>query len=347
MDLYVLGGVQRAQRADAEQEWRLFERAVVARVQPETGVCEIHSFESPPEARAAADSSVLFKSGAIAGDRLYACTSTEIIVYQLPGFRTAAYLSLPFFNDLHHVRPTRHGTLMVAVTGLDLVAEVTLAGELVQSWSATGGDAWARFSPAIDYRKVSTLKPYQAHVNYVFEAQGEWWATRGDLGDAICLADPRRRIHLGVHECVHDGWAHAGRLYFTCVDGRLIVVNEATLRVEDMLSLEALEGGRARGYSWCRGVLPVDEQRVWIGFTRLRKTRWMEKLRWAKSMVAPVALPTRLSLYDLARRELVQEVNLEAAGMHAVFNALPAEQQPAGAGTEATAGANAAALTTP
>ncbi len=37
MDLYVLGGIQRAERADAEQDWRLFERAVVGRVRPEAG----------------------------------------------------------------------------------------------------------------------------------------------------------------------------------------------------------------------------------------------------------------------------------------------------------------------
>jgi hypothetical protein len=333
MDLLVLGGVQRAERADAEQDWRLFERAVVGRVRPEAGECRLcASFDSPIEARAAADSSVLFKSGAVAGERLYACTSTEVIVFGLPDFRREAYLSLPFFNDLHHVRPTPQGTLLVAVTGLDLVAEVTLAGELVQSWSATGGDPWARFSRATDYRKVATLKPYRTHVNYVFPAQGEWWATRGDLGDAICLNDPRRRIELGVTECVHDGWAAGGYLYFTAVDGRVVVVNEATLRVEERLVLAEMEAGGPRGYSWCRGVLPVEGSRAWVGFTRLRATRWKEKLRWVKSKVAAVAQPTRLSLYDFGRRELVQEIDLEAGGLHAVFNVLPAEAEMAYAG---------------
>ncbi len=348
MDLYVLGGIQRAERADAEQDWRLFERAVVGRVRPEAGVCELcHRYDSPLEARAAADSSVLFKSGAVAGDRLYACTSTEVLVYQLPDFRPAAYISLPFFNDLHHVTPTPQGTLLVAVTGLDLVAEITLQGELVQSWSATGGDPWSRFSPATDYRKVATLKPYRTHVNYVFSAQGVWWATRGDLGDAICLDDPRRRIELGVQECVHDGWARGGYLYFTAVDGRLMIVNEATLRVEETLVLAEMEAGGPRGSSWCRGVLPMDETRVWVGFTRLRNTRWKEKLRWVKSKIAPVTLPTRLSLYDLARRELLQEIDLEAAGIHAVFNALPAEGRAAemSGGPAAVTGAGAGART--
>ncbi len=340
MDLYVLGGVQRAERAATEEEWRLFERAVVGRVRPEAGECRpCASYDSPLEVRAGADSSVLFKSGAVAGERLYACTSTEVIVFRLPDFRREAYLSLPFFNDLHHVRPTPQGTLLVAVTGLDMVAEVTLAGELVQSWSATGGDPWVRFSPATDYRKVATLKPYRTHVNYVFSAQGAWWATRGDLGDAICLADPRRRIELGVQECVHDGWARGGYLYFTAVDGRLIVVNEATLRVEETLVLAEMEAGGPRGYSWCRGVLPLDGNCAWVGFTRLRATRWREKLRWVKSKLAAVAQPTRLCRYDLARRELTQEIDLESGGMHAVFNALPAEtlaaeELPAGSGGE-------------
>lgn len=326
-DLYVLGGAQKAAFKDAQEEWLLYERAVVARICTEAGTGNICcSYQSPVAVRASAESSVLFKAGALEGDRLYACTSTEVMVFQVPSFRRLAWISLPMFNDLHHVRPAPNGSLEVVVTGLDMVAEITLQGEVVHCWSALGEDPWRRFSPTTDYRRVNTLKPYQTHANFVFWAQDELWVTRGDLGDAICLTDPERRIVLGTSECIHDGWLRDGYIYFTSVDGHIYVVSERTLRVEDRVDLNVIS--RDGGYSWCRGILPADSHRVWVGFTRIRSTRWKERIRWIKGMVSTVSRPTRLALYDLAARRLLKEIPLEALGMHAVFNALPVPTAP-------------------
>ena len=332
-DLYVLGGVQRPRFRDAQREWLLFEQAAVARVSPERGEGEICCrYRTPPGARASEESSVLFKAGAIAGERLYACTSTEVMVFALPGFERLGYLSLPFFNDLHHVAPTPWGTLVVVVTGLDMVAEVTLEGELVRCWSALGGDPWQRFSRGVDYRQVATLKPYRAHANFAFWRRGELWVNRGDLGDAICLDHPERRIALGAGECTHDGFASHGKIYFTAVDGRLMIVDEDSLRLEQSIVLSDWEPEARRGWSWCRGVLPVGEGRVWVGFTRIRRTQWQEKVRWVKGLVWGGARPTRLALYDLGARRLVREVDMEPLGLHAVFNALPAPAADGGVG---------------
>ena len=324
--LYVLGGAQRPIVKDDQQEWLLFEKAMIVLLDPESGatqVCLTH--ESPLEARAGEQSSVLFKSGAIAGDRLYACTSTEVLIYQVPEFKQLTYLSLPFFNDLHHVSVTPHGTLMLAVTGLDMVAEISVSGELLHTWSALGeDDGWRPPAADTDYRKIPTLKPYRAHPNYVFWAQDEPWVSRGDLGDAICLNDKRRRIDLGTKECIHDGWKSAGRLYFTSVDGHLIVVDEERLTVEERIDLNAIGDAEKVGFSWCRGALPVDERRVWVGFTRIRQTRWKEKIKWIKHLALGFPRPTSLALYDIVDRRLLQEINLEPAGMHATFGAVPA-----------------------
>jgi len=343
-DLFVLGGVQRSTFKDAQEEWLLFERAVIGRVRPEADACEIcYSYETPLEARASAQSSVLFKSGAVAGDRLYACTSTEVMVFQIPSFERLAYISLPFFNDLHHVSPTPRGTITVVVTGLDMVAEITLEGVLVQCWSALGGDPWQLHARDTDYRKIATLKPYRAHPNFAFWAQGELWVSRGDLGDAVCLEDPRRTIVLGTRECIHDGWVKDGHIFFTSVDGHVFVVNESTLRVEDELDLNTLGGDSPPGFSWCRGVLPIEGGRVWVCFTRIRQTRWKEKVRWIKNMVSAVSRPTRLALYDLGSRERLQEINLEAMGMHAVFNAVPAPAERPAEDVKSTANLETAA----
>src|SRR5689334_11919993 len=45
------------------------------------------------------------------------------------------YLSLPFFNDLHHVRPTPAGDLLVANAGLEMVIHMTQSGEICNVWN--------------------------------------------------------------------------------------------------------------------------------------------------------------------------------------------------------------------
>jgi hypothetical protein len=59
---------------------------------------------------------ILFKSGTLQGDLLYTCTQTEVMVYRVPSVRAVAYVSLPHFNDVHHVRPTPDGNLPRAPT---------------------------------------------------------------------------------------------------------------------------------------------------------------------------------------------------------------------------------------
>ena len=107
------------------------------------------------------------------------------------------------------------------------------------------------------------------------------------------------------------------------MDGQIYVVREDNLAVESRFDLSRMEAPAAPGGGWCRGVLPVDGERVWVGFTRIRPTRWKEKVRWIKNMVSGVCPPTRLVLYDLARSQCLDSVNLEPLGLHAVFNAVP------------------------
>ena len=78
-------------------------------------------YKSSSDARPHQHSACLFKSGTLVGDRLYACTNTEILVFRVPAFEQLNYISLPCFNDVHHVTPCRDGTLLVVNTGLDMV----------------------------------------------------------------------------------------------------------------------------------------------------------------------------------------------------------------------------------
>jgi hypothetical protein len=63
---------------------------------------------------------------------------------------------------------------------------------------------------------------------------------------------------------------------------------------------------------------------VVVGFSRLRKTMFREKVAWAAKMVQEGRLarplPRRIAMYDLEAGQLCWEQNLEDFGMSAIFS---------------------------
>ncbi|MBA3688135.1 MAG: hypothetical protein H0W81_04840 [Chloroflexi bacterium] len=259
---------------------------------------------------------ILFKSGHLEGNRLYVPTQTEILIYSVPAFELVTVVSLPFFNDLHHVRPSRSDGLIVTVTGLDLVVELGFDGALRNEWSATSEDPWQRFSRDTDYRKYRTTKPHLAHPNFTFYLGDELWTTRFEQRDAISLTRLGRSIELGG-ERVHDGVVDDERIYFTHVDGKVSIAGCGSLRVEDRIDLADFYDHDSL-LGWTRGIA-VDGPGVWIGFTRVRKTRFRENVAWVKGRRS---LPTRVAYFDLASRRLGPTIELERSGMNALFSVL-------------------------
>ena len=323
--LYVLGARQRKLLLKKEEEWNLYEEALILQLDTETGaVRSCVEYKTPPEAKAGANSSIVFKSGALAGDTLYCCTSTEVLTFRLPGLERIGYVSLPCFNDLHHVTPSCDGALLAAVTGLDMVVKFTPEGKVLEEWSVLPEPVWSRFSKDTDYRKVESTKPHKSHPNFVFQLGKEVWVTRFHQRDAICLNGSERRIDIGV-ERPHDGLLHGGRLYFTTVDGRIVIASPRSLQIERVINLPAIDGQQAL-LGWCRGLLPLDERRVWVGFTRIRKTEFRENVLWVRNLVRPgmEEKSTHISLYDIAEKRCLREFDLEAHGMNIVFSIFPA-----------------------
>jgi hypothetical protein len=232
-----------------------------------------------------------------------------------------ANISLPCFNDVHHVVPTQDGHLLVANTGLDMVIRVDWEGCVLEEWSVIGTGTWSRFDRERDYRRVLTTKPHAAHPNFVFQLGDEVWVTRFEQRDAISLSRPRRRIDLSVGQ-PHDGILFEDRLYFTTVNGFLVVVDSLSLEVTDTIDLNASNtSGRSLG--WCRGLL-VDDAGFWVGFSRLRPTRWQANVSWVRHGFNRVgqynSLPTRIVRYDRSGQTVEATVDLEEAGVNAVFS---------------------------
>ena len=193
-----------------------------------------------------------------------------------------------------------------------MVVKFTLQGEVLAEWSVLPEAAWSRFSRTTDYRKIESTKPHKSHPNFVFELNGRTWVTRFRQRDAICLNDSGRRIDIAVQP-PHDGLVCGERIYFTSVDGAVVIANSRNLKVENIIDLKEIDGQEAL-LGWCRGLLPVDESRTWVGFTRIRKTRFRENVLWVRNVFREGMRekPTHIALYDIVKMQCLQEFNLEA-----------------------------------
>ena len=101
------------------------------------------------------------------------------------------------------------------------------------------------------------------------------WATRFEQRDAICLTSPGRRIPIGI-ERVHDGIMHEGRVYFTTVDGHVVIADPSRCVVQEVIDLNEMNKADVQ-LGWCRSVA-VDGDRIWVGFSRIRPTKFRENV---------------------------------------------------------------------
>lgn len=330
--LFLTGGELRRSTFFRLEEWQSSQKAVILELDllnKTSRPCV--EYISPSEVCAPDLPAIIFKSAILVENKFYACTSTEVLVYEVPSFRLLHYVSLPCFNDLHHVCPTPQGTLLVVVTGLDMVVEVSLSGELLGEWSVLEGQGpWDHFSRTTDYRRIPTTKPHASHPNHVFILDEEIWVTRFEQRDAISLTRPGRRINVAVQR-PHDGQVYGDSIYFTTVDGHIVVANRHTLNIDEVYDLNGMSGDPEQSLGWCRGLSLVDERYLWVGFTRVRPTKFRENLTWLKTAGSSeeILRPTRLALYDLQRRSLEDEILLEPHGIGVVFSLIPTEFVPA------------------
>ena len=323
--LWVVGGEQRV-LFSKPNEWSEYQKALVVRVQ-DGQPQRVLEYQSPPEHCPDVMPSHVFKAATIDGDTAWLCTQTEVLVCDFPSFRIRRVISHPCFNDLHHVMPGPDGTLFVAVTGLDAVAELSPEGEVLGLTSVLGGSPWDdRFSPDVDYRKIPTTKPHRSHPNYLFFVDGRPWVTRFQQRDAVPVdghLNGRGAFEVGT-QGIHDGHVEGDRLFFTTVDGCVVSFDLATgeKSVVDLNQIRQPDDDRPLG--WCRGLLPAGEDKVWVGFTRIRYTTLRRNLSWIRHGFRETEHhrmhPTRIALYDLRSSSLLRQIDMEEAGIGAVFS---------------------------
>lgn len=248
---------------------------------------------------------IRFTASTLVDGKFYACSPTQLYIYSYPEFELVALIDHPHFNDVHHVNIINQ-KLVVTNTGLDSVMLFSLDGDFEGIFSTNGDDPWIRFDPSKDYRKVASTKPHLNHPNFSFDLDGEIWVTRFNDRDAVCLSDFSRKIDIRVGK-PHDGHVHGDFIYFTTINGFVVIANKRTLKIENRIDLNAIDT-RDAPLGWCRGIC-LDGEFAYVGFTRLRRTKIEENLRWLKEKFShsKERLPARVAKYHLSRSELVDE----------------------------------------
>lgn len=156
----------------------------------------------------------------------------------------------------------------------------------------------------------------------------EPWVTRCTQEDAVPLHHPDRRIDLSGAKreiSVHDGVVHGGGVFFTLVDGTVVVMDaadpERPLRNIELASLPGFGGVRG----WCRG-LCFPAGLAYVGFSRLRRTRDQSKLDWVRRAVGRGETVQQASVLavDLQAGRIVKDYRLELGSTDAVYGIMTA-----------------------
>jgi hypothetical protein len=334
MDDLFLVGARAKKDAHSLNEWHMNDLAVVKKFSLKNKkIISEYSYRTPAEfcPDFSENPSFVFKAGHLYEGKLYLCTNTEILIIDADSYEVLNHISLPIFNDLHHVHyDPKSDSLYVAITGLDAVAKITLTGDVLKLWSVLDGNVWDRFDQEIDYRKILTTKPHHSHPNYIFKDKSDVWVTRLIQKDARCLSD-RKKLDIRIDvERPHDGVVFGNKIYFTTVDGHVVVVDNEQKKVSEVINLSDLyETDEILG--WCRSIKVLDDGNILVGFSRIRPTKTVENLNWLKYRLKKVvksdailynSRPTRVICFNPKTRTLNWEFNLEDCGMNSIYSIL-------------------------
>jgi len=272
-----------------------------------------------------------FTVGDVAGNELWLSTDTEIRHYSYPNLDLLSTYSHPCFHNIHSVA-VHDERLYVTSTGLDMVVVLNkYSGDIISYQNAEGKPTWHRFLSDFDYRKIHSTRPHDCHPNYVFWISNEPWVTRCTQEDAVQLSDTSNRIDISGPDkeiSVHDGIVKGEYVYFTSVDGCIVVADINTKEVIETINIYDLKGyGGLRG--WCRGLYMTDDI-VYIGFSRLRKTRRIEKIKWVSHLINKGKSIDNCSVLaiDLLKREIIADYHIPENMIDAVYTILPEPAKP-------------------
>ncbi|WP_415371528.1 hypothetical protein [Patiriisocius sp. Uisw_047] len=259
------------------------------------------NYISPKEYCADIAPSITFGGFCRVDSKFYIPTRTEVLVLDAATYEVEEVITDPLFNDLHDVL-VKDGILYVAVTGMDAVFKIHLNTRERTIVNIAGKLPFHRFKESDNLNKRSSLKPHEAHPNNLFEIDNQIWVTRLKMMDAVCIEDISNTINISAG-LPHDGFVKDNFIYFTTVNGYVVIIDKATMKESKSIKLTGEKEVEGTPLGWCRGIY-VDEDYFYVGFTKLRTTKFTENLDWVKTIVSKKKLidkplPTRIEKYTI------------------------------------------------
>lgn len=251
---------------------------------------------------------IKFNAFSVYDNLIYAPCTNEILVFEYPSYKLLQRISLPVFNDLHHVNII-DGKIYVVSTGLDFVIVLNKSSLEPEKYiNVLGNNTWDRFNQDTDYRKINSTKPHDSHPNYVFKFNENIWVSRFHQKDIVNLYNFSDN-YLINDEGIHDGKLIDNYLYFTGVDGKVIIFDITSLKIKEVIDLNKIENAKG-ALGWARGIC-VRDNVAFVGFTKLRPTSFTKNIKWAtkKYMNNFLNMPTntRIVAYDLKNKVKIDE----------------------------------------
>jgi len=321
----ILVGGENSDNYTKGEAWGAYKAGLIISVDLNSGEKSIlvRDDKRPSYIEAEKEIGVVYKAATIVGGVAYVCSTTEIIIYDARTWVELERITSPLFNDVHHVTVGKDGGLLIANTGLDCVLEIDFTGEVIKWYPTYSGQEESYYDRNIDFRKIPSTKPHISHPNFVFMIGSDVYTTRFKQKDGICLTDPGKYSYQVEAGNIHDGLVSNGLLYFTSTNGWITVFDIASgLRKQEINLNDIYQSKLPLG--WCRGLEILDGNRLVVGFSRLRPTKFRENVDWVSKAVGynkkMSPLPSRIAVLDLEKLIILNEFNMESLGMNAIFS---------------------------
>jgi hypothetical protein len=325
---YLIVGGQERENAIAGDNHFAYAKGKVVVFDEETRTCkDFIDYVSPQQYLPGEGGSICFTAASVHKNRLYCCTRTEVLVYDIKELTLLLHFSHPLMNDVHHV-DFKDGVIYVVATGVDGVLKFNEQGEFIEFVNVVEGyDVIERFGN-VDFRKLPTTKPHKVHPNFVTLGVDSVFVTQFHSHKIFNMLDPSDSFEISTNR-MHDGHYENGKGYYTCVDGKVVVVDYSSKSEEVIHEFANLES-TIMHHGWCRGLSKTSDNQFIIGFSRLRPTKNVLNISWIKdfkkNLRLTACLPTRISKYDFNSNQVIWSFNLEEVGVNVVYSILPLDE---------------------
>lgn len=269
---------------------------------------------------------IRYTSCSLQGSKLYVGSTTEVFVFDFPSMDLIRTFSHPYLNDVHHVKEINDDIYVVS-TGLDAVLKFDKDLNFCKAINVMGKNPNHRFSKTEDLRVLYTTKPHESHPNFIFNIDDDIYVTRFHQKDALCINNINKIFDIGIQK-IHDGHLFDDEVFFTTIDGKVIIFDAETRQKKKTLDLNTI-CNKGKPLGWCRSLAKVDNH-IYVGFTKLRSTKVEDNVMWLTTTFLNkgyLSLPTRIAKINIDTMVLEDEFILPKGHMNLIFTITPIDGQ--------------------